>query len=560
MTQQDHTGRPLLFDRVHESIERNSRWYLAAIILLAALLRLSALGSVPNSFSFEEAIVGYDAYSILHTGADHYGNVLPILTRNFNQYTEALYRYVAAVSVAVFGLNITAVRLPIAVAGVFSVFVLYLFAVELLGNKRIALLAALLLAVSPWHIHHTRLASSSMLLPLFVVAGLTFVLRGRREPKYLIWAGLVFGISLYTYHFARGFVPLIVGGLPIIFWSDFRRHRTYALIGGAVFLVIAAILATFWMSPTGMSLWSETGMAGPTRWVINYWYNLSPAFLFFLGDANPRNLAPGLTPLQYFEVITVVVGVLSMIRSWRHEYWLLVLWVATYPLPASLMYEGAGNTMRLSTGPLLFATISGYGLWRVFTWLSESRRKLVIMFSAIVIAISILLTSYLYFVAYPRNVQATWQVRVALMKGFQVYIEYERPTWQYGISEAFEAVKKVDSDDIYVSADIRSAYIHTLFHTAYPPREAQSVMRSLDLPASAELIADIPNVSFGRYHIRPGDRVLDEAASSVGSMAIVTPEDVEGVQIEDRFETIERIDYVTGEPALYVVRSRNDPN
>ena len=174
-----------------------------------------------------------------------------------------------------------------------------------------------------------------------------------------------------------------------------------------------------------------------------------------------------------------------------------------------------------------------------------------------VIGICILVTSYLYFVAYPRNVQATWQLRISLMKGFQVYVQNERPTWQYGIAEAFDVVRSIDSADVYVSARVRSAYIHTLFHTAYPPREAQTVMRSLDLPASTVWIEDIPNVSFGPYHIRPGDGILDEAASNKGNVAIVTPEDVEGVQIEERFETIERIDYADGEPALYVLRSRD---
>jgi len=170
--------------------------------------------------------------------------------------------------------------------------------------------------------------------------------------------------------------------------------------------------------------------------------------------------------------------------------------------------------------------------------------------------VSVFTTSYLHFFEYPSSVQETWQLRISLMKGFQVYVERLRPTWQYGIAEAFDMAKNEESGDINVSSSIRSAYIHTLFHTEYPPREAQSAMRSLDLPIAGVSIEDISNVSFGRYHIRPSDRILDEAASNTGSVAILTPVDVEDVGIEDRFETIKRIDYANGEPAYYVLRSR----
>lgn len=82
-----------------EEAGRNfQRLELAAILLLAALLRVPFLSSVPNGFYSVEASTGYDAYSILQTGKDQYGEFLPLFMRSFGDYVEASYRYVMSPS------------------------------------------------------------------------------------------------------------------------------------------------------------------------------------------------------------------------------------------------------------------------------------------------------------------------------------------------------------------------------------------------------------------------------------------------------------------------------
>ncbi len=50
---------------------------LLVIVILAGFLRLWQLGVVPISPDWDEAALGYNAYSILHTGRDEYGIFLP---------------------------------------------------------------------------------------------------------------------------------------------------------------------------------------------------------------------------------------------------------------------------------------------------------------------------------------------------------------------------------------------------------------------------------------------------------------------------------------------------
>src|SRR5450759_4476480 len=91
------------------------------IIMLAAGLRLWQLGNVPPSPDWDEVALGYDAYSIIHTGRDEFANFLPVVLRSFDDYKPALYAYLTIPTILVFGLDVFAVRLPSAIFGVISV-------------------------------------------------------------------------------------------------------------------------------------------------------------------------------------------------------------------------------------------------------------------------------------------------------------------------------------------------------------------------------------------------------------------------------------------------------
>src|SRR5258707_180293 len=136
--------------------------FLFCIVILAAVLRLWQLGGVPASIDWDEAALGYNGYSILLTGHDEYGSFLPIVLRSFGDYKPALYAYFTIPFIKLFDLNASAVRMTSAIAGILAVLITYflvkeLFSKGLFSNLKdsassLALLSALLLAISPWHI------------------------------------------------------------------------------------------------------------------------------------------------------------------------------------------------------------------------------------------------------------------------------------------------------------------------------------------------------------------------------------------------------------------------
>src|SRR3989344_5188900 len=95
---------------------------LILIILLAAFLRFYNLSKTPPSLYWDEASLGYNAYSILKTARDEHGQFLPITNfAAFGDYKPPGYIYLTVPSIAIFGVNEFAIRFPSAFFGTLTV-------------------------------------------------------------------------------------------------------------------------------------------------------------------------------------------------------------------------------------------------------------------------------------------------------------------------------------------------------------------------------------------------------------------------------------------------------
>lgn len=128
---------------------------LIIILILAAVLRFYRLGSYP-ALNADEAAIGYNAYSLIQTGMDEHGHSWPVHFQSFNDYKPGLYFYLVLPFVKFIGLNEWAVRIPNAIFGVATVLLIYFLVKELFESEKTAIIAALFLAVSPWHLHFSR--------------------------------------------------------------------------------------------------------------------------------------------------------------------------------------------------------------------------------------------------------------------------------------------------------------------------------------------------------------------------------------------------------------------
>jgi 4-amino-4-deoxy-L-arabinose transferase-like glycosyltransferase len=431
---------------------------LLFIIAISALLRLLFLDSIPQGFNCDEAADGYEAYSVLETWRDRYGKFLPAFFKTLgNDYREAPFTYLIIPSIKIFGLNEFATRFPAALSSILTVLALF-YLVKECFSKRVALLAALFLAINPWSIYYSRITFRVNLLPLFFCLALLFFLKSFRNSKHLFFSGLLFVLSFWTYSSARVFVSLFLIGLIIIFRKHLWKNKQQTLITFFVFLPFFLVLLKFWISPEGMTRAKATGLEiNPIVVIQDYLSYYSPAFLFFRGEQdfslNPANLGC----LYYFEIVTVIVGIFRLIREDRKERAILFLWLLLYPLPAALV--GPESSLRTLVGAPVFATFSAYGGDRLLELIGIARRKLFVVAAFFVIAVSLTIFVKRYFFEYP--------VEAAIH-------------WQYGMKEAIAYAQKSSYNCVIFNSDsnsncfaIQDFIAKVPFYTQYPPKNYQ---------------------------------------------------------------------------------------
>jgi 4-amino-4-deoxy-L-arabinose transferase-like glycosyltransferase len=219
---------------------------LLAILLVATALRSIALEELPAYPDYDSVQNGWIGLQLIASPNYH-----PVL-EEWAEGNETAYFYLLGALLDRYGVSYTILRLPAAIIGVASVLALYLLARELLGNH-IALLAACLLTLQPWHVLLSRQAKHPILVPLLSCLALWTLVRGLRatapNPRW-VWlacCGLLTGAGLHTYEAFRAFPLAIVLALSTWRWREQRvgqGFRELAWIAGwAALIALPVVLA-----------------------------------------------------------------------------------------------------------------------------------------------------------------------------------------------------------------------------------------------------------------------------------------------------------------------------
>lgn len=480
--------------------------YLSAILLLGGFLRLIFLDSIPNGFFCDEASNAYDSYSLLTNLKDQHGNFLPLFTRSIDDYREALFMFLGIPFIKVFGLNEFAARMPAAVIGILTIIVLYLLVKELF-DTRTALVSALFLAISPWHIQFSRIAFRAILIPFLFCLALLFFVKSFKQPKFLPVSSLIFALSLYTYASARVFVPLFMLGLVIIFWQHFWQNKKETFISLFLFSIVFIPLLIFWLSPAGMARAKGTGLETNITAIIKYYFSyFNPIFLFFKGDPITRHSAAKIGELYYFEIITVFWGIICLLKENKQIKSILFLWLFLYPLPAAI--TSPSHALRAISGAPLFAIISAYGLVKLFDLLQPKFKKIASFSVGLILIASLAILTKTYFIDYPL---------------------YTTKAWQYGIREAISYGEKHNYQCIVMSNQTYlrkcgSLHVFVPFYTQYPPSEYQKSVISPE--TRINLFHGRTDYQIGKYKIASVDK---KENLSPKCLYIVPPEELDKI-------------------------------
>lgn len=224
-------------------------WLILAIGIFA---RVFLFGDVPGDINQDEAFAGYNAFTLMHHAADSYGYRLPVYLTAWGSGMNALESYLMIPFVAIFGLKVWVIRLPMLLVGILSLVAVY-HLVRSFSSGKFALAAMFLVAISPWHIMLSRWALESNLAPGFVLFGIFFFVKGLEKPKLLVVSALCFGLSLYAYATVWSVVPfIVVACVAYALWTRSLRHTRYVWISLGVLVALACPLVLFLLVNKGV--------------------------------------------------------------------------------------------------------------------------------------------------------------------------------------------------------------------------------------------------------------------------------------------------------------------
>jgi 4-amino-4-deoxy-L-arabinose transferase-like glycosyltransferase len=469
---------------------------LLLILFIAAFLRLYRLAENPPSLYWDEASLGYNAFSILTTGHDEHGEKLP-LNRfiAFGDYKPPGYIYTLVPILKVFGVNEFAIRFPSALAGILMVYLTYVLACQLFPDKKSGIIAAGLLAISPWSLQLSRAAFEGNLAAMFNLGGVVAFLGSRQKKWLLPLSVLLFILSFYTFNANRIIAPLLFGLLCIISFKDIWLAKKWMLISLILGLVLLWPSFAYFQARESRLRFDEVSIfndlniieksnqritrSGDTWWakiifnrrvifaqqfLIHYFDNFKAEFLFIKGDTNPRLSTQEVGELYIWELPLLIIGFYQLIKTGikKNVASLLIIgWMIIAPIPASVARETPHALRTVSILPT-YQIVSGIGVMVLWRWLKLQKKWLKYgIFSLFTMAILITLSDYFhnYWIHYPQD----WSGE-----------------WQYGYKQMVQKVSLLENnyDEVQVTSKYGRPYIYFLLYKQINPLEYVKVRRA----------------------------------------------------------------------------------
>lgn len=475
------------------------------VLLIAAILRLVALSDFPTGLNADEAAIGYNAYSLIQTGQDEHGNSWPLSFRSFDDYKPPLYFYITLPFVKILDLNTLAVRLPSALLGIATIYLVYLLVNQLFKKKEISifgcktslgLLSALLLSVSPWHLHFSRGGWEANAAAFFLTLGILLAYKAiNNKPNLYLPAALSIVASLYTYHSLRVIVPFLGLAILIIYWKEikksFQSHQRIFIFSIVLTVALSIPLLIQFFSGaassrfSGVSIFADSGplwralekrrsygSASNTLWVRalhnrylsysieflkNYLSHFSPSFLFLKGDKIARSKVPGLGQSYLFLAPFVVLGLVKIALNLKNKSTQLLLsWLLISPIAAALTFQSP-HALRSQNMVIPLTITTAWGVLSLLLYLKDNSKPLLKIFALLFFALLVCNTAqwaHQYTVHYPRELPFAWE------PGFQQlgdYLENNQNRYQ----------------KIIITDKYDQPYILTAFFLKYPPKDFQ---------------------------------------------------------------------------------------
>lgn len=450
--------------------------FIGIITLHGFILRIYQFAEKPNGLYVDEVAIGFNAYTILKTGKDEYGNRFPVLFRSFNDYKLPVYIYLTSISEFFLGKNPAAVRLPSVLFGTLSIPV-FIYLINLLTHKRkLALVGGFLLAVSPWHLQFSRTAFEAN-VNLFIILLATLItiysLRGR---CFLFLIGLsLFSLGIYTYQSSLIIAPLLLVVIFLVFKE--KREEMFHLPKNKKFIIFSFGLLCFMLLPYFLHFMqalnrgisesflrdvhpyksdapSTVLLLSIDQFVRNFLSYFSLDYLFFEGDSIGRHSVREMGMIYVWELPFYIAGISLLFKKMNKSKLFFFLFLLLSPIAASLATPNPHALRGLSPLiPIIFFISSGIDYF--CNRLSDKWTSIFKIALTCMVIYNMILYLHIYYIHYPKRSSPDWS------SGYRETVKF-----------LLDAQKSYST--IYITNSFPRSYIYLLFYGDFDLREVEN--------------------------------------------------------------------------------------
>lgn len=412
---------------------------LIGIFLLGFLLRFYRLGEIPIGFHRDEANLGYNAYSILNTGREMSGDFLPLHLKSF-LFSPALYSYFSIPFIFIFGLSEFSTRFSSAFFGSLTVIPVFLLSLALLSKEKdkyfISLLSSLFFTISPWSINLSRVATENVIVVFLITFGIYFYNKWiiGNKIKFFIISTILFTISIYTYQAPRGFLPLFLPLMFLIFAYKQKKKLIISFIIYSIFIILPILsilishnlslrirMLSIFNSPSTQLVLDEKiredGVMNITpmiarvfdnklssyaqTFISSYSDHLSFRFLFTDQGFPDRYRVSGFGLLYLYELPFLILGLWFLVNKHKKIFIFFVTWILMVPIGSALTFDDVPNLQRTFIIFPTLSIISALGFYVSWFYLTSIKKyKKITLFAKILLCTIIIFSFFTYLYSY----------------------------------------------------------------------------------------------------------------------------------------------------------------
>ncbi|RJQ27580.1 phospholipid carrier-dependent glycosyltransferase [Candidatus Parcubacteria bacterium] len=519
---------------------------LLVIVLLASLVRVYKIDQIPPALSWDEASVGYNAWTIANFGKDEWGKSFPLVFKAFGEDKHPVHIYITTVFVKLMGLSELSTRFSAALFGVLNVTLLFFLGKIFFKSNLAGLIAAFLLAISPYNIHFSRFNHELNFALFFFLLGSVCFFQGiNKKPILVTIAFLSFGIDLLTYPSAKIITPPLIFLITMLYFKKLLNIRPYFLFGVLIWFsfIILMILnpgligrerinqTSFGMeriSSTSLYQKTQNPLLGRMEIIFNqYFLHYSPRYLAISGDKNPMLSSQITGEFYILDILFLIIGLIALGIRRSKEGLVLLVWGILGPIPSSLVNE-APHAARAMFMLGSWHLITAFGFYTLISIFKKTNLKILVVF------IGVIMYSFLF-----KNYVVGY---------FGEYAKRYAIEWQYGMKQAIEYIKEHDRYfQVYVTAERGQPYIFFAYYLQTPlPGYLDTVYYNENENRSFNLVS-----FFDKYHF--GDWNPIESFPHPGVLYMLTPSEYDGLRHRDVFDVKKLIKYPNGLDAFYLV-------